>query len=299
MKRSELEALGFVSFVVCIALLVWVMSLDGPSPRGANANESDQQQAAPNARQSNPGQLGTEGTPLVIAMVDGAPAQFGSKQTKYWTNEKPSDWWMIGITAFLAVIAGGQAWLFVKQLTLMKDALKHAADNAQGAMDAAKATKQAVDTARHSSEQGLRAYVGIVLHPKRHVDHPAHVWRIHFENCGQTPAHSLRGRMDWLWFEGADADWPADKSFINSDTGGSVSTVLPHIEAYSEAIMEDLPDGSKYSVAMGRMKRGEVTIYYFGSLDYEDIFGRAHFTHFCVKTRQRGSIIWQKHNDSD
>lgn len=87
------------------------------------------------------------------------PAHGRPDNRAYSGDRKPTpDWWMIGLTGGLLLVAGFQAWLFLRQLGIMDGSLSDTKKAADAAKEAADATKESVATMKETAERQLRAY---------------------------------------------------------------------------------------------------------------------------------------------
>jgi hypothetical protein len=285
MRQSELVATGFTAFVICFGVLLWVMSLDRPAPRSGDSGYRDKQKATNDqaeARASNGGASAAQGA--------GQAPQTANNQGP--SNNKPSKDWgnyaeiSTAVIAFLAVIiAAVQAWFFYTQLDLMKDALDHAAKNAQGAVDAAVAAKQAVGLAEKTAKKQLRAYLSIEI-----VASPVFADReivFHFIpiNHGPTPARQFAFRgytrvMPIADFHSTHFPPPNDKEHLwntermdvfPSSTKQANQTIASHTSVQYPASMFELIDS------------GALALVTFLQIRYVDAFDETQTTQACYR----------------
>ena len=196
---------------------------------------------------------------------------------RYWCDVKASDYFLVLFTLFLA-ISTFFLWRETERLAegaddqskKMRESIDAANRNAIATHDAANAMQEvadATDTARMSAElstqQQLRAYIGIISSSAR-IDARDFRATLTVANRGQTPAFNVHG--SGLARFGTDYD-PAWESDVRSfETNGYI---LPNGEFYYRIVepiarlAEDVPKPDK-----------DKKLFVMGRLEYRDAFSR-------------------------
>lgn len=208
-------------------------------------------------------------------------------QHNWWSSE----WWLVYLTAALALLAAAQIVVFIWQLRMMRSSLKDAEDAANAAKESATAAKESVETARDTAKKQLRAYLGVsgitieISNPESPTSHADGIFwdftRLAIRNAGQTPARNVKVHVNWVWGN-FSAVIPAGFGYPDyNDPGGeaaggieSVAIVMPG-DTYETLI--GIGDNSP----MKRAWKREYKMYFYGRVLYEDIYGESHRTTFC------------------
>jgi len=172
--------------------------------------------------------------------------------------------WMAALTGGLLLVAGVQAYLFLVQLRLMREAMRVSQEGARAATETAEAMKQ-------TTQRGLRAYVA-VSHSTIHFPRPGiPVVKVVVRNTGQTPASNVR---QWIhmWVERYPltvelGEPPEGFVMGQGHLGGNGGTSEMVIER-PNPIAPCMHD---------RIGTADCTIYIYGRVEYDDIFGHRHF----------------------
>ena len=177
---------------------------------------------------------------------------------------------------------------------------RRAANEAQRQADAAE-TQIAV--AKRNASRQLRAYVSVK--PLTGVTNfglseIAHL-KVSMVNTGQTPATDLK--ITAILFP-RPYPLPVDMDLTiptgpDDGTGGSVITLHPSDTAFGITLDREI-EPLQYSA----IKLGIGRLYTFGVIYYKDIFGVAHWTHFCYNFSGDGPTLteWSgcpRYNDTD
>jgi len=127
------------------------------------------------------------------------------------------------------------------------------------------------------------------------------------KNCGQTPAYNVLGIFEWQLFEGANVKWPENLPFPKfvkpEEMAGSRAPIgSGHIIDIRFGLAPD-PDGITFDKAFDRLKKREITVFFYGRIWYDDIFGREHTTNFCITSHDtdqtEGNFTsYSRHNEA-
>jgi hypothetical protein len=162
------------------------------------------------------------------------------------------------------------------------------------------ATRDLANEAGLSSRLELRAYVGIG-HPKFGKPDPDAV-EITIENGGRTPAYNITGWMNTHWILGASSLLPDDFTFPDKEQGASFlvyrSTSMLHPQkAVQYAFMIDFS-------LIDRCRKKEIALFFYGHVNYIDIFRKPHTTTFCYQYFPvdvgigHRLVMWDEHNEA-
>jgi hypothetical protein len=189
-------------------------------------------------------------------------------------------WWRNPSDRFAALIALFTAGLFAATLGLWL------------------ATNDLVLDAKEASERQLRAYVGISAATPIHVE--ATRISITMDNFGQTPANSVKFFSNWEFLP-KGANLPADFDF-------------PEIDACPENKNEMLSNGPIWPKniliaqrlhcpgeleKLKQSEHGELEAFYYGHIEYLDIFRKPRRTNFCFLHGIDGMTLCDHHNEID
>jgi hypothetical protein len=230
-----------------------------------------------------------------------------TKQEELEERLKRGERWMLILTAVMAcatvvsAVVGIYQWQVMSgQLAEMKTSsadtktLAQAAQNqaiaAKESADAAKAqataaqnatsiAKQAFDENVKTFQQDQRAWIaikGIRIFDPFEAHKPLTV-RATMVNTGKTPAFNTMHLATV-----AITDQPLNikkfEKLVKVRPKGGRSTMPPNIDSFLDTTTdENLTDQEVQSI-----KAGKIHIYYFGTIDYSDAFGRSHRTQFCA-----------------
>lgn len=141
--------------------------------------------------------------------------------------------------------------------------------------------------------------------PKEYQKHPdIYITRFavqpRWKNSGTTPTKKMSIRVNW--------QGPAGRNVKQYDYKASASDffVAPNAVEPSEII--EMPGARALIDYPLRPDGGEPFIFIWGRADYEDVFGKPHFTEWCYRVRfeqhdgknlRAGFIQWGEHNRTD
>jgi hypothetical protein len=175
--------------------------------------------------------------------------------TNHNRQPPPTDW-MLCLTAALVFVASVQAIIYGIQACLMRSA---------------------IIASKESSERQLRAYVSVSYpqgwdeeFPKNIRGAPSYTAKI--KNTGQTPAYNVISRGG---ISSMDDPQPDNYPPVIIDKSANIGRIVLAPEEMSEVICE-LGDHTRITESSkSRM------LYVRGRIEYDDAFGRPHFTDFC------------------
>jgi hypothetical protein len=186
-----------------------------------------------------------------------------------------------GFFTFALVWVGGiQAWFFWVQLRLIRASLADAKTAADAAERAAKATEDAVDLSRQTSERQLRAYVHTIGKDflVQGVDAERFTNRFSVVNAGQTPAYKLQ--IDSV-VQVLPRPLPEHFgfAFVPEGQNRSVMMVAPGRSVGHDSLADTVLSDEEMTRIM--TTNSGIRLYSYGTIRYEDCFGHPRWTDFC------------------
>jgi hypothetical protein len=153
-----------------------------------------------------------------------------------------------------------------------------------------------------TAKRQLRAYVGADAPIFGKTDPNAISLTV--RNGGQTPAANVRAWMNNYWIKGADQLLPGDFKYKDREPTGdffvhrSVAALHPDKSCTFTFPLDDK--------LIPRVRKKEISLFFYGHVDYEDIFKRRQTTTFCYQysvAREGDKIghalgIWDEHNEA-
>jgi hypothetical protein len=269
-------------------VLLCTLSLFGqpsqpPSPgAGKQSSQNGNAQGKPVQPQPKPSLQGTQASPLWVNITCPACPKTDTDASAYKSDNKPAnrrrdpDWWIVGLTGVLAIIAFGQAVLFLRQLKMLRENMADSKVASIAAKVAAEAAMKSVNIATNSE----RAWILSEGDPNEGFD--SWIFTFVFKNFGRSPARVLYKN---LWFEVLSK-------------GESLPTKPPYWGKqqdiiHQEWIVNDQPFEIAQFSAYGNpelqkpevfeaVKAGGKTLWLFGVIRYRDtVSPRIHETRFC------------------
>lgn len=160
---------------------------------------------------------------------------------------------------------------------------------------------------RETTRRSLRAYVGIDTSGDRApcdgLSGNDWILNLPIINVGQTPAYDLECRHGWKCFGGQNTPWPVPQTYLlEASTLPSKGTIMPDCPTPIRLHLTPSTDGLSFSEIWAKAGRGEMTIYFYGTLTYRDAFGERHYTNFCFRHQpeRNGAVaVCDHHNDSN
>lgn len=191
-----------------------------------------------------------------------------------------AEWWLVWITGALAAITLGLAFFTLKLWRTTGDLVREAKDTAK---------------------RQLRAYISL---GNPHFDGVDSTITIPLHNTGQTPAHYVCGKINWQGVMGDD-DLPEE--FEYADMEDTLSG--PFKSQFTLGTNKD--KGMVFNLPIEHLRRvhnGEIGTFFYGHIDYFDIFNNPHTSTFCYRyfgtpgpdgdgRVLRKSILYKAHND--
>jgi hypothetical protein len=151
---------------------------------------------------------------------------------------------------------------------------------------AAKAAEASVAVASETARRQLRAYVG-VGEPKFGVLLPTTLSLIAV-NGGQTPAYRIRAHLNWHWIP-AGSGFPDDFDFLDHHSPAETVTTIAALNPGKEIPFTFPFDPS----AIARARDGETTLFFYGRVEYDDVFGAPHASRFFY---QYAAVLMDGHH---
>jgi hypothetical protein len=148
------------SAVVAIAFACVLVGQPQPPvvPRPGNADRTDQRAKDGGTAKGSDNKGSSDGSSSNT--LRSANPQ-GNTQAKNQSEPSASDWWIVGLTAGLVILAGVQAYIYYRQAEYMRRGLKLSIQQTRVANRSSIAAKRAADVAKRSLEVAYQAKVGI------------------------------------------------------------------------------------------------------------------------------------------
>lgn len=261
----------------CILLVLALAVSQGPTPtRAVGEGQPPQRQPEGVQTQATAYQRATPDSPLVVQRSAEDRARDAEHRQQESRQKSSSDWWIVGLTGGLLLIALVQGGLFFWQLWMMRSTLKDATVAANAAQKAADATEQSVVLARESGERQLRAYIGVrptlELSDASTMGRTVYVAKAYLTNRGQTPAYNM---LEAVRFEVLGSTLPASLDLqpersVGILTPGAETELLPPLLALDSSVRNKLS-------AVDPTDR----LYLYGFVVYEDAFKKRWRQRFC------------------
>ncbi len=209
-----------------------------------------------------------------------AKTQGEPKPAPYTPTEK--------LTVVLIVVTSVQAVIYFFQWLWMKKSLNHA---------------------RKSSEQQLRAYISVDFEDPEKQERFPHNLAIGIINTGQTPALYVEGVSQWWKFDSPSLNPPTDFNYpikehrvASKFTLGAqkrTTILFPLVPAEDEA-------KTPFSDFLERANKGEITLYFYGTFHYRDVFNGTpeRRADFCIRhmsgdtSKTRQAVVCRVHNEA-
>ena len=214
--RNWARAAGFItiftSAIVCSFL--WALS-NPPTPSSRPSAEQNHASAHTEQQPSDSNQRGTKAVPLAVEIVSPKEGTPEAERQEEDRREKAANerglvvatWILAVVTGLLFPAAATQAGLFVWQLNYMRKGMDDAAMAAKAAKEAADTAKIQAGVARDTlsimkdtAERQMRAYV-TYSDGQISFSGGSYATSVKVKNSGQTPAYNL---TSWIGSEIAD-----------------------------------------------------------------------------------------------
>jgi hypothetical protein len=320
--------------MIALSLVVFAQS-QPPSPTPAVKGGQPRQAATDRQRQTAADERGTEQSPNSVKVLPSAMTQGEASNGKAKELDQSSpDWWMVRLTAAIAVIGVIQTIVFGVQAYMLKQTIEKMdeiagqqtkdvqasvaeatraaaamegvsismASNVESVRESVGINREIADRQKLITELQSRAYLTILfeaLVPQNPSTGIRFQPRMRIENRGNTPAHDIRFSIvaDVLPFPLRD-----DFTFpLPTDTAGHSSVIGPGLNKMISAVVPKLyPDTEATQISIGVGQR----IATWGIVKYRDAFNiersvRFGFTHYLLGETQWMSMDTTRHNESD
>lgn len=276
------KSLSFwVSIFLLFSISVAFAQSQPPSPTATiNSAEQKKHPATTDEKPAyNP--TGTDTNPIVIKSLEAEKTPERTEQERPEREEKSANErsliaWTIVLaiaTIVMAGVAGGQLYMFRRQLRLIRASLtdtKNAADAANKSADAAERT---VKIMQDTAQRQMRAYICFQEgHVDLHANEGFYDVTIHLKNSGNTPAYDVQ-----TWRSSQIIDQPEPPAAFDApQSWGGRGMVGPG--AYmgaSGTLRHPFTPDDRASIKSGRKM-----IFVWGEVIYRDAFGERRFTRF-------------------
>ncbi len=229
-------------------------------------------------------------SPLLVA-TQGAPAgQIGTDNSGEQKEGNLAEKRMVWLTLALLVVATFQAVFFVWQLCYMKDALKHTALNARGAIKAALAARSSTQVATDTAKKQLRAYVAIEIAKFDAIEPDKPItFRFRAVNHGPTPARqfAFRGYTATIPIEAFHQTTPAPPNDRDHRWNDERMDVCPSRASGPEQLVTSMTGFIRPKVVYDAIDSGSLALIHFLQIRYVDAFNQEQFTQVCYRILRR------------
>jgi hypothetical protein len=287
------------------ALIVIVLFLLSGQP-GQNQNQTDQAKT----KTTNPAAYTLQNLP---ALPESTPnpahenpnrSDADSKQKLYYGLTR-AEWVSSGLTLAYVVISLLAFFAIKKQANLTEKQAKSSGEQFTQQITqltkSADAMGQIATKIEDGNKKTIRAYLTVAHGPANYqstIDNRKFDVRPLLGNSGMTPARKVKYRI------AADIlpnPLPANFDFPLRPDDPGAGLIGPHQNFYMLAMVPDfVPDVEIGDIKMGTTK----SLYVWGLVTYEDMFGEAHKLTFCAQViwlgpEQPFTIFTPEHNDAD
>ena len=232
---------------------------------------------------------------------------------------------MIALTAIIALATGANVWIFYlesegtgrqidklsfkaggivdsmnKAISSNRDALTKAFEaNMEAVKAAERQSKSTLDAARDMSRTDQRAWMDMIINapPTFQEDRPFSA-SAEMKNLGKTPAKNIK--FGYL-FEGV---LPSANPVFDDKRLGFVNSGMLPPQGPATLPIEITPGKPDELLGIGRfeaIRDGKIVVYYWGRINYDDVFGYPHWLQFCYiyNVPHRRFDLTSIHNDID
>ena len=276
-----------ISLVLLICLAAVPAYSNPPSP--APAKNSENQKKHPATAEEKPAYnpTGTDKQPFVVKSLEAEKTPERTYQERPEREEKAANerslivWTMVlaGATIVLALLAGGQIWMFWVQLGLIRKSLIDTKGAADAAKQSADATERSVGIMQDTAERQLRAYIiveedGKFLETLTEDDRTTGVLiGLRMKNVGNTAAYKLK-----QWHCASVVRYPFTGEFLPSEFRRESIYIPP---GYNERM--EVKFRTHWTIEMLNMNAGgadTMGLYVWGEVRYVDAFNKPRFVKF-------------------
>ena len=209
--------------------------------------------------------LGSKSRPVYMVPVETArDASREATANRLQSQETSSNWLIMLFTGGMLLVAAAQAFLFLRQLRLMRDSLDTAAS-------AARSAESSVEIMRDTAQRQLRAYMSIETSKIEFPDPGRPKATINYRNAGQTPAYDVQ-----IWIHQWIACYPMGCELPRPPDDFVMAKSLLGPGAYQTMVIE-APEPIAREPYLDLVGTAEGTVYVYGEIRYKDVFGHSHF----------------------
>jgi len=262
-----------------IALLIFVPTcLPAAEPKSAATYEPPTKQEPNKAEHyQQPPKAANEDANGATSKHEQAQQSFGNRFLDFTLTDA-----LIAVFTVVLAAVGYKQWIALSQSVKVGEKAADAATQTVRTMDATTVTQ-------------LRAYIGVTdislkkpdgpvadMKPIEMVPGARNPLYIHleFKNGGQTPAYEVNCHLNWQPV-GLHQRLPKDFAYKDYDTT-SKAGVGPVVSKYT--LMPGNPSSFDVGLdvpTMQKVFRGDCSIFFYGHIDYIDVFKNARITEFC------------------
>jgi type IV secretory pathway VirB10-like protein len=235
--------------------------------------------------------------------AESAPESQGSSLVSASSGDERLTMIYTGLTAaftgLLVLVGAGQLWMFWRQLNLMRRNLEDGTKAANAAALSAEVAKESAETAQRTE----RAFLTVEIYPPgTPLDAQSREWlpdgrtsvsvNVHFFNHGKTPAiiRAFRPRL------AAMATAPTNVESEQMAQFKIPPSLTIRAGADYKLNVEVKLNRRKYEGAVS----GSLRLFCFGTIRYDDVFGKDHETGFCwERTKSKGEESYGVTVDTD
>lgn len=280
-----------------------------PSPAPSKNSENQKTHPAATEEKSAYNPAGTDKPPLVVKSLEAKKTRERTEQERPERDEKAANErsliaWTIVLacaTIVLALLAGGQIYLFWWQLRIISESLADTKVAADAARKSADATERSVAIMQDTAVRKMRAYI-IVEEDKKILDALVENNRttgliigLRMKNVGSTAAYKLKH-----WHCASIRHYPFTGEFLPSDFSRGDIYIPP---GYNERM--DFHFQTHWTIEMLNTDAGgddTMGLYIWGEVQYIDAFNKPHFVkfRFVRQNRPDASVTYcDEGNDAD
>jgi hypothetical protein len=238
-----------------------------------------------------------------ISKLQPPPSDSNKAKTKkkHRHTRDPGLFW-VGCATLIAVSI--YAWYARQQAINMEVAAKAARQSAIAAEDAVKVAKDTLRASVEAANRDQRAWVGpIDTTPPPFIEGDRRVYvkegeaikiGVVITNSGKTPARKVRSIQ---WIKSLSAKIPFIPEEFPVGMKGSIAVIHPGMRPTLSTEL-NIPKTKEF---IDGFKNGDLILYVYGGIIYEDIVGQEHKTIYCMKmTKDLTSMLaCESYNDAD
>lgn len=303
---------------LALITLVALTGLQNPPPsswekKQPPQNQTQGKQADTPITKALPDKLPTP-SPQAAPNLDPPASQERAGDTAKNPEDEPSkEWWLrskwivVWCTGAMVMVGFGQFIMYWRQWCIMQSAL----------IQTERIASKQLKYATASTKREMRAYVGVVTHYTSDgarisgIKNLPQFYQFFIKNTGRTPAYNVITQSYWNYVKGPNMHWPDGLAFKKDiepnspDMIGSATTLFSDEKVDTSCFFpESHEDGTTFAEAHAMYKKGEITLFMYGTITYTDIYRKPHWTNFCVVSKaledgRGGFTTYHLHNDAD